>query len=225
LAQVDGIPAQILVVCDGVSSSDQPDLASRTAAESTCQYLTTIREDELPAAVITSSVAHALKSVCDIPLRPGVNADSPSTTLVTAVVMNGIATIGWLGDSRAYWISDHSCQQLTTDHSWVTEAVAAGEMTLEEAEKSPYAHAITRWIGVDAVTDPIPSILNFVIPHPGYILLCTDGLWNYAPEAQDLAELVKQSSGKDAITISRFLVEFARNQGGHDNITVGILIV
>lgn len=218
---------QIIVVCDGVSSSDQPEIASRTAATSACeyltQYLTTDPIVENPHVLTKSAIVHALKSVCDIPIREGVDSDAPSTTIVTAIVRNGIATIGWLGDSRAYWIAEENSQQLTQDHSWLTEVVEAGEMSQAEAEKSPHAHAITRWLGADVkVEEVFPSIIDFTIPSSGYILLCTDGLWNYAPEAEALAALVKTSPQKDAIAVSRLLVDFARNCGGHDNITVGI---
>jgi serine/threonine protein phosphatase PrpC/ribosomal protein L37E len=223
LHQVDvSSPAQIVVVCDGVSSSDQPEIASRTAAQSACEYLTTTKIEDNSPALIHSAIVHALKSVCEIPIRPDANTDAPSTTIVAAIIQNGTATIGWLGDSRAYWIADQNSQQLTQDHSWLSEVVAAGEMSQAEAEKSPHAHAITRWLGADAQADVFPSIIDFTIPSSGYILLCTDGLWNYAPEADILASLIKTSLHLDAITVSRSLVDFARNCGGHDNITVGI---
>jgi len=225
LQQIDSINRQIIVVCDGVSSSAQADIASRIAAESTCQYLNTAIETADPSLLIRSAVAHALASVCDIPTKAGIHSDYPSTTIVTAIVQNGLLTVGWLGDSRAYWIGEYNSQQLTRDHSWLDEVVAAGEMSVEEAEKSSNAHAITRWLGADAQTDAIPTIVDFDIPGSGYILLCTDGLWNYAPEAESLANLVRKESGKDAITIARSLVDFARDRGGHDNITVGVFVV
>ena len=55
--------------------------------------------------------------------------------------------MGWLGDSRAYYIGPDASRQLTHDHSWVNEIVAAGRMTRAEAETAPLAHAITRSVG------------------------------------------------------------------------------
>ena len=98
-------------------------------------------------------------------------------------------------------------------------------MTAAEAKLSPRSHAITRWLGADAVADAVPSIINFKIPSSGYLVLCTDGLWNYAPEPQNLAELIHKLVDKDAMTISRSLVDFARNCGGHDNISIGLLVI
>jgi serine/threonine protein phosphatase PrpC len=226
LQQVNGSQVNILVVCDGVSNSEEPDIAARTAAESACTTLATVcQQGEKPESAIKSAFASALAAICKIPYKRSINSDPPSTTIVAAVVHNHTATIGWLGDSRAYWISANGSQQLTQDDSWLTEVVAAGKMTEAEARQSSDAHAITRWLGADVVEDAIPSIVNFIIPGSGYLLLCTDGLWNYTSEPGKLANLVQKSSSTDAISISRSLVEFARQSGGHDNITVAVLAV
>lgn len=224
LHQINDSQVNILVVCDGVSSAEQPDLAARNAAETAALELAHVwQKTEKPELAIKSAFAAALDAVCNIPYISGVNSDPPSTTIVAAIVHNHTATIGWLGDSRAYWISNQASQQLTQDDSWLYEVVAAGEMSEAEARKSPHAHAITRWLGADAVADATPSIVNFTIPESGYLLLCSDGLWNYAPKAEELLNLVARSPGKDAISVSRSLVEFARQGGGHDNITVAVL--
>ena len=214
----------VLVVCDGVSSSQDPDKAAKVAAEAACKALTAaVQSDVEIEQAIKVAFATALTSVCAIPYTKSVDADPPSTTIVAAVVQNGTATIGCAGDSRAYWISPNGSKQLTKDDSWISDVVTSGQMTEVEASRSAHAHAITRWLGVDASDTWEPSVVNFKIPGSGYLLLCTDGLWNYAPEAQQIAALVQEVSDAQAIAVSRSLVEFARSQGGHDNITVAIL--
>ncbi|HEY9669984.1 MAG TPA: protein phosphatase 2C domain-containing protein [Waterburya sp.] len=224
-ATVDGKNAYVLVVCDGVSSSQKPELAAIAAAEAACTELTTAIEkgDIKPEEAMNSAFTSALSAVCAIPYSEGTNADFPSTTIVAAVVIDRTATIGWLGDSRAYWISPQGSRQLTKDDSWLYDMVSSGKMTEVQARQSDKAHAITRWLGVDAIADAEPSLVNFNIPGSGYLLLCTDGLWNYAPEPAQITEIVKSKSGADALTVSRSLVEFARRSGGHDNITVAVL--
>jgi serine/threonine protein phosphatase PrpC len=214
----------ILIVCDGVSSSTKPELAAQTAAKSACLALAAARElGETPDSAMKSAFITALKDICNLTQSLSINEEPPSTTIVAAIVQAGIATIGWLGDSRAYWISAHGCQQLTQDDSWLNEVVAAGVMSEQQARVSPKAHAITRWLGADAVEDAVPTIINFTIPNSGYLILCTDGLWNYTIDAAHLGKLVEQSPSTDAITISHTLTEFALNSGGHDNITVAVL--
>jgi PPM family protein phosphatase len=140
---------------------------------------------------------------------------------VSAIVQGNKATIAWVGDSRAYWI-DETPTLLTQDHSWMNEVVAAGEMSLAEANRSPQAHAITRWLGADASpTDSEASIVEFNIPGTGYLLLCSDGLWNYAPDAIQLKQLMPLQG--NVLAIAQSLVEQARSRGGHDNITVALL--
>ncbi len=214
--------AYVLVVCDGVSSSESPELAAKAAAESACRALAAAVE--MPNIVshdtMNTAITEAMSSVCAIPYTRITGVDPPSTTIVAALVVERTATIGWLGDSRAYWISPNGSRQLTRDDSWLQEAVSSGEMSEAEAIKSPQAHAITRWLGVDAINVE-PSIVNFHLPGFGYLLLCTDGLWNYTTNHTQIDTLVK--SDADPATIARSLVEFALQSGGHDNITVAVL--
>ena len=216
----------IFVVCDGVSSSQHPELASAAATTACLQAIeASIAQDIEPTETICQGVLAALTAVRQIPIDPDSADDPSSTTIVTAIVRNNLATIGWLGDSRAYWLSADRSLQLTQDDSWLREAIESGTYTPTEAEASPYAHAIVRWLGADTADDGIPNLTTFTITGKGYLLLCTDGLWNYAPDPTDLYNLIQQSPAPDSLAIARYLIQYANQQGGQDNITVGILNV
>ncbi len=215
----------ILVVCDGVSSSQTPEQAAKAAATATCETLTTAESSLPPEVALQHAIKKALEAISTLPYTSTPDADPPSTTLIAALVRQEIATIAWLGDSRAYWISDQGSRLLTQDHSWLNEVVSTGQMTEMQALQAPQAHAITRWLGVDAPAEIVPSLVNFPIPGPGYLLLCSDGLWNYAPAAEQLAELMQPLMNSDTLNLCRHLVNFARSQGGRDNITVALLSV
>ena len=61
----------------------------------------------------------------------------------------------------------------------------------------------------------------------GYLLLCTDGLWNYAPDPTYLFHTLQQTPAFDKFSLTsivRHLIGYANQQGGQDNITVGILL-
>ena len=216
----------IFVVCDGVSSSQHPELASQAAVAACMQgiELALQQHPEDPATAIDLGVAAALQAVAKIPIDPTSKIDPSSTTIVTAIVRDKIATIGWLGDSRAYWLAPAKSLQLTQDDSWMRDAIESGTYTPEEAEASPYAHAIVRWLGADTADDGKPNLMTFHIPSQGYLLLCTDGLWNYAPEPAYLLHTLQQAPTLDSLAIVRHLVSYANQQGGQDNITVGILV-
>jgi serine/threonine protein phosphatase PrpC len=199
----------VMVVCDGVSSTSEADQASETAANAIFGALA--EGEDLSAAVAKGQSAVARV------------AGDAATTAVAAVVRGREAQIAWVGDSRAYWIAREDSRQLTRDDSWLNEVVEAGEMAEAEALKSPQAHAITRWLGADAEPEESAArIVEFESPGDGYLLVCSDGLWNYVPDADAMAELVYAEAG-DAVATVRRLVEFANGKGGQDNITAVLL--
>jgi len=58
------------------------------------------------------------------------------------------------------------------------------------------------------------------------LIVCSDGLWNAAPGADDLADLVRaQPRSAPPIAVARALADVAVRAGGHDNITVAIVDV
>jgi serine/threonine protein phosphatase PrpC len=210
----------VLVVCDGVSSSEDSQRASAIAAEKTAEHLAYFSAGEATQGM-REAIAESGRAVAQLPKVDPSDEDPASTTIVAALVVGRRAVIGWLGDSRAYWFgAEGGARQLTSDHSWMNEVVAAGKMTADEAAHSPTAHAITKWMGADGA-DMEPGVVEFFVEEPGTLLLCTDGLWNYAPEAVQIRDVLKQDG--DAVTAARELVEFALNAGGHDNVTVAIL--
>jgi serine/threonine protein phosphatase PrpC len=204
------------VVCDGVSTVRRPELASRTAATVALDAL-------LAAAPDTTGMVAAVAAAADAVSRlaPGV-PDAPSCTLVAALVdtATGTFTIGWVGDSRAYWLADNGdARLLTADHSWAAEMVGAGILDPGTAMRDPRAHAITRWLGGDST--PQPGVACLSPTAPGVLLLCTDGLWNYEPEASDLAALALPVATKEGPrAAATALTAHALDAGGRDNITV-----
>ena len=112
---------------------------------------------------------------------------------------------------------------LTTDDSFAAEQIAEG-VPRAAAESGPQAHAITRWLGVDA-PDHTPRTVSLDLDGPGWVLVCSDGLWNYCSEAGDVAALVaatSRSAGAEPLVLAEALVAWANAQGGQDNITVAL---
>ncbi len=55
-------------------------------------------------------------------------------------------------------------------------------------------------------------------------MLCTDGLWNYAPSAGELGGLIDAlPAGAAPAAVARSLADMANDRGGHDNITVAVV--
>jgi serine/threonine protein phosphatase PrpC len=222
----------LLVVCDGVSSSLDSDVASLAAARAARDVLVAGRaqgmgtESSRVAAVVARMKAAA--DAANDAVLENTSPDSPnpaSCTFVATVLEDGLLVAGVVGDSRAYWFPDNAeAMALTVDDSWAAELIATG-VPRHEAETGPQAHAITRWLGKDAPDHtPRTTVLNDVTG-PGWLLVCSDGLWNYCSEAAPLADLVRQTAaahGGEPLAISSALVDWANAQGGQDNITVAL---
>jgi serine/threonine protein phosphatase PrpC len=223
LATADGSdgPVALAVVSDGVSSAPRPDEASLTAVRTAMRVLLSgARAGEDPAVAGTAAARAGAQALNEMADPDG----SPATTYVSATVDREVVTVCWLGDSRAYWLTDDraECARLTRDDSLAEEVVAAGLASVEEAMASPQAHVITRWLGADH-PDPQPHVAQFAPPGAGVVLLCSDGLWNYRPEAADLAGLALPGALTDPLATAAGLVKFAMDMGGVDNITVVLI--
>ena len=60
---------------------------------------------------------------------------------------------------------------------------------------------------------------------PGLVLVCSDGLWNYAPKPADIAAVIRAASDEtNAVEVTRLLVNYALARGGQDNVSVGVYV-
>jgi serine/threonine protein phosphatase PrpC len=224
LAVVPGADGLVLVavVCDGVSTSARPQDASRAAAEAAARVLRTAAEagTDLSEAS-TDAVKSAVKAVSGLADSPG---EVGSATFISAAATADAVTLCWVGDSRAYWLAAEptDAQRLTRDDSLAEEMVSLGLLPEEEALESPQAHVVTRWVGADPA-EAKPHVTSFEPPGEGVVLLCSDGLWNYQPEAAGLAGLAMPAAQADPLGSARALVKFALDAGGRDNITVVLI--
>ena len=189
----------------------------------------TARAGELKARVVAGGAAAQQEAAAEGEgVREG--KSPPSCTFVAALVEGrgpgggpGVLVAGWVGDSRAYWVPDDGgAVQVSQDDSWAAEAMSQG-LPREEAESMPQSHAITRWLGADA-PDAVPHTAVVALDRPGWVLLCSDGLWNYASDPADMAALVGRTAqdGESAVEVAEALTAWAVEQGGHDNITVAL---
>jgi serine/threonine protein phosphatase PrpC len=218
-------PVVVAVVCDGVSSSARPDEASQAAVQAALPVLVAAAQSggDL-AAASRASVQAARRAIADMAEPAG---DTSATTFVSAVASGTGVTLCWLGDSRAYWLAqpESESRQLTQDDSVAGGMVAAGLADQAAALASPHAHVLTRWLGGDLASDPdrAPHVERYTPPGPGALLVCSDGLWNYLPEAADLAALAMPKALDDPLGAAVDMVKFAVDAGGADNITAVLI--
>ncbi len=227
---VDG--RAVLVVCDGVSTATDSDLASMAAARAASKLLVESRPRGLGVASSRTAATHktitaAVQAANDAVIKTNHSPENPPSCTFACAVVDGAEVIAAnIGDSRVYWIDDEGAgRQLSVDDSVAQARIAMG-VPREQAESSPQAHAITRWLGPDA-PDLEPTIVTWTATTPGWVLVCSDGLWNYASTPDQLGRLIGEATTRNPDNrrpevLSASLTKWANQQGGKDNITVAL---
>jgi serine/threonine protein phosphatase PrpC len=149
-------------------------------------------------------------------------------------------TVGWVGDSRAYWLPDPLPPDaptatarpagegtvgvapvcLTTDDNVAGRLAAStgGRVSTVEHPDGP-AGALVRWLGADA-GDTTPHVSTVRPSGPGRVLVCSDGLFRYRPDPVELAAATPTGTPME---VARALVELALAAGGEDNVSVAVI--
>jgi serine/threonine protein phosphatase PrpC len=179
------------------------------------------------AAASLAAVAAARRSVADLQGHAG---DTSATTFVSAVASGYEVMLCWLGDSRAYWLAQPASESrlLTQDDSLAGGIMALGLVDEAAAIPSRHARSLTRWLGgeaADLADDPdrAAHVARYTPPGAGALLVCSDGLWSYMPEAADLAALALPKALTDPLGAAADMVKFAIDAGGADNITAVLI--
>jgi serine/threonine protein phosphatase PrpC len=136
------------------------------------------------------------------------------TTLDVVLVAGPEAFVAHVGDSRTYLIRDGRSSQITTDHTVAEVLVIEGKLTIEEAQVSPLRTILVNAIGVSA--DVGVEMAHVTLKRGDRLLLCSDGLHDYFPIEEEIAQKLSADAPGDAL---QEMVELAKTRGGHDNIT------
>jgi protein phosphatase len=228
LSQTNPTPSVLAVLADGVGGHQAGEVAAKISTE-TINNIIIDSDGGDPLGILEYAIVHAGQDVAN---QAGVNHDYKgmgSTCACTWVIGDRLYAAS-VGDSRIYLIRDGLIQQLTTDHTWVQEAIDHGIIQPEEARNHPRAHIIRRYLG--SRTPVVPDFRLHLHPSendqealsnqgmnllPGDILLlCSDGLTDLVDDLEIL-EIIQTRSNDQAI---HALVDLANHRGGHDNITI-----
>jgi protein phosphatase len=211
----------LFAVADGMGGHQAGEKASRMALETLANILKrpdgpADRDDVL--AKLREATQAAGAAIFDA-AQADPTLQGMGTTMTSLWFHGGRAYLAHVGDSRAYLFRDGRAQQLSDDHSWVSEQVRAGMMTEDEARESKFRHIITRSVGFER--DVLVDGAAIPVQAGDCYLICSDGLSNYV-EGEELARLMTARFYRD---VPRLLVELANDRGGDDNITVVLVHV
>ena len=210
---------RLFIVADGMGGHRGGATASRLCVETIGRAFTDGVDLGARRACAAASSSRTRASTRRRRATPS-SAGMGTTAVALVLSPDGSATLGWVGDSRAYRFSDGALERLSTDHSVVGEMIRAGVLTPEEAETHPRRNELLRAIGPhDPRSSPRPDGLRH---QPGdRFLLCSDGLWGPVPEAE-LALVLGFETPELAV---KKLIAKANERGGPDNVTAQIASV
>jgi PPM family protein phosphatase len=202
----------LFAIADGMGGAQAGELASQLAATAFREAAGT---EASPEQQVTDLILEANRRVFARSSEDQA-VSGMGTTATVALVHDGGVTIGHVGDSRAYLIRDGRLEQVTEDHSLVSELVRSGKLSPEEADSHPQRSVITRVLG----TEPDVDVDTFSVrTQPGDLfLLCSDGLTSMVDDQTILEIVDRNRTNLDGAV--RELVRTANRKGGEDNITV-----
>ncbi len=227
------IDRNLFLVCDGMGGHQAGEVASNDACETITycfsELVSEINENKIlklekdipPAAdLLVKSIRLANRSIY---LRSRSNAalTGMGTTIVCAVFEDDFIHVAHVGDSRAYVMTDNALTRLTTDHSWVSEMQAAGQMSEQKASELVAKNVITRALGVNEKTEI--DIRSCRVEVGKTYIFCSDGLCGFADDDEIL--LAAMQAKGDLDDIAKNLVQLANNHGGQDNVTIVVIRV
>lgn len=197
----------LVAVADGMGGHAGGEIASKTAID------TAVGVGGTAAIRIQAANLAVLDDANHRPRLTGMG-----TTLTLAMIQpDGSVDLGHVGDSRAYLFRAGALSMVTTDHSYVSEMMAAGRLTAEEAAEHPYRSVVTRAIGLEPAVDVDTFELELA---PGdRLLICSDGLSSLIDD-KAIAGVLQNA---DPAVAARGLVDAANRAGGDDNISVVIV--
>ncbi len=220
----------LFVVCDGMGGHAAGEVASSHAAatlkkvlESRVELLVgldrgTVRAEAV-AAVLRQAIELACQEIYDEAAADR-NKRGMGTTCTAAVVRAGKLVIAHVGDSRLLLHRRGQVSQLSQDHTFVAEALRQGVLKPGDPLLEAHANVVTRAVG------PQRSVLVdtaiFDVVEGDTLLLCSDGLHQYFPDAGELSVML---GAQRLDTIPPALVRIANERGGSDNITVVLVRV
>ncbi len=144
------------------------------------------------------------------------------TTLVVVIFREKQTWRAHVGDSRLYRYYDGNLEQVTADHTWISQAIKAGEINPEDAKHHPFRHVLSQCLGRRDLFEGMEIETIDDIKSGDYFLLCSDGL---TEEVTDKVITQKFQEKEDLDKTAVSLVQTAKDNGGSDNITVVLVAV
>lgn len=209
--------AVLLVMADGMGGHLQGEVAAQITidllGELFYQQATPVLA--YPNRFLVNAISAAHQAILDYATDHRL-PEIPSTTVVAAIIQQGMLYWCHVGDSRLYLLDRHGLRLRSRDHSQVQQLIDQGRLTEEGAKTHPDRNKIYNCLG--ATSDPDIDIGEKQFVSPGTsIMLCSDGLWSQI----DDGEMAKVFMGRMVGQVMPALMNVAERRAGRggDNLS------
>ena len=223
----------LFIVADGMGGAAAGEVASALAVERIAAFfrprVAELRTGELGnpafrqrlARLAEAAVVDANHHVFQAATDDQSGKVGMGTTLTVLLLLDRVAVVAHVGDSRMYLKRNDTLYPLTQDHSFVNEMVQRGVLSEEDALQHPMANLLTRAVGPQANVQPDVNVLD--VYNGDVFFLCSDGVTKGVGEQEMLTLMT--SEGGDLATACTRLIQAANDAGGDDNATVVLVHV
>jgi serine/threonine protein phosphatase PrpC len=207
----------LFVVADGMGGHLHGELASSLAIENLNTHLLPKLQEQFSAPPSSDEIEQLLEEAFELAQQAVLDkVTGGGSTMTIALVIDKTLYFAHVGDSRLYLIDyNGKMEVLTRDHSLVQRLVELGQISQSDAESHPQKNVLYRALGQ---TDGFRIDQGYrLLSSPGYLMLCSDGLWGVVEEKQIVSEICSDKSLNER---ANNLCDLANQAGGPDNISV-----
>jgi PPM family protein phosphatase len=224
----DKTPSTFAVLCDGIGGHRAGEVAAEMGVSIITETIAASNTSQ-PLKTMTQAIIRASEEIYAASKTDHGRSGMGTTCACVWVIDNRLYTAN-LGDSRIYLLRDGHFLQLSTDHTWIQEALDAGIISEGEGSNHPNAHVIRRYLGSKKTPEPdfrlwvfdgendadARSNQGMRLKSGDILMVCSDGL----------TDLVSDKEIRDVILnyplpeVPDILIDMANRRGGHDNTTV-----
>ncbi|MDH6085425.1 Stp1/IreP family PP2C-type Ser/Thr phosphatase [Umezakia ovalisporum] len=212
---------RFFIVADGMGGHAGGEQASHTATEEIAAFLGSHWDSsESSQKLLENALEKANAAILNEQQKHPEGADMGTTVVAVIFRSPDSPWCAHVGDSRLYRFREGKLQQITEDDTWVARVIKIGDITEEKARNHPFRHVLSRCLGREDLCQV--EVQEIDIKTGDRLLLCSDGLTEELTN-QNIAAHLGNFPILEKASVS--LIESAKNQGGHDNITVVIISV
>lgn len=204
----------LFIVADGMGGHAGGQEASRLATDTIKKYVAAHKKSDIAASTLLERAIFSANDAILADQQAHPERFDMGTTIVVVMRQNGQFWCAHVGDSRIYLLKESGFFQITQDHTWVAQAIKAGDLTPDQLQHHPLKHVLSQCVGREDLLAVETQHLQ--IEAGDQLLLCSDGLTEELSNDAIIFCLQTANTCQEAVVQ---LIEMAKAKGGRDNIT------